>query len=77
MVGSSSDETIGITVGGAAGALGTNAAALTAAGTCTLYYLRSASDTFGCELQENYYELPKTIKDIIGQRGHVSPEVGV
>ena len=42
---------------------------------CSIYYLRAASDVFGCEVADDYYSLPEYTRSIIMQAGYVSEEV--
>jgi hypothetical protein len=42
---------------------------------CGLYYMRTASDQFGCSLRENEYALPDYVQSIIENRGTVDAEV--
>ena len=42
---------------------------------CSVYYLKAASDTFGCEIDSDYYGLSESTRSIIMQAGYVSEEV--
>ena len=44
---------------------------------CNLYYLRTASDQYGCQVNPSEFNLSEPVLNIIKENGNVNAEVGI